>query len=149
MARGSIVVHGTAALGTGASMRGGTIVVRGNCGPRSGAGMKGGTLIVEGYVGYLAGFMTHAGDLIVLRRRRRGAGRLAVGRAHLGRRRRSAALGADAMVHRARPTRSWRRVHGLLRAKGIDGDVRRSSTSMAEQKLWYFNKRNPEAWLKI
>jgi len=146
MAGGVITVHGSAALGTGASMRGGTIVVHGNCGPRTGAGMKGGTLIVVGSVGSLAGFMTHDGDLIVCGDAGEAlgdsmwAGRIYVAGTIRG-------LGADALV--AEPDDDdLARVHGLLRAQGIDGEFPFKRV-LAGQKLWYFDKRDPEAWLRV
>jgi glutamate synthase domain-containing protein 3 len=146
MAGGVITVHGSAALGTGASMRGGTIVVHGNCGPRTGAGMKGGTLIVVGSVGYLAGFMTHDGDIIVCGDAGEAlgdsmwAGRIYVAGAIRG-------LGADAQV--AEPDDDdMARLHGLLRAQGIDGEFPFKRV-YAGQKLWYFDKRDPEAWLRV
>jgi methylamine---glutamate N-methyltransferase subunit B len=146
MASGRIEVRGTCALGTGASMRGGTIVVRGNCGPRTAANMKGGTMIVEGSVGYLAGFMTHDGDLIVCGDAGEALGdSLWAGRIYVAGK--IAGLGADAKIVETDDDDSAR-LHGLLRAEGIDGsfDFKRV---VAEQKLWYFDQRDPEAWLKI
>jgi glutamate synthase domain-containing protein 3 len=146
MAAGSIVVNGSAALGTGASMRGGTIVVRGDCGPRTGACMKGGTLIVEGSVGYLAGFMTHAGDLIVLGDTGEALGdSLLQGRIYVAGTIRG--LGNDAKVVEPDEDDSAR-VHALLREHGIDGTFAFKKV-VAEQKLWYFDNRDPEAWLRI
>ena len=40
------------------------------------------------------------------------------------------------------------RVHGLLRENGVDGTFTFRKV-VSEQKLWYFNNRNPDAWLKI
>jgi methylamine---glutamate N-methyltransferase subunit B len=145
-ARGSITVHGSAALGTGASMRGGTIVVHGNCGPRTAAGMKGGTLIVVGSVGYLAGFMTHDGDLIVCGDAGEALGdSMWAGRIYVAGQIRG--LGADAQVHEPDDD-DMARVHGLLRAQGIDGEFPFKRIKAGE-KLWYFDKRDPEAWLKV
>ena len=82
--------------------------------------MKGGTLIVDGSVGYLAGFMTHDGDLIVCGDAGEalgdscGPGSIYVAGTIRG-------LGADAQV-REPTTTSMARVHGLLRAQGIDGE---------------------------
>lgn len=146
MSAGRIEVRGTCALGTGASMRGGTIVVRGNCGPRTAANMKGGALIVEGSVGYLAGFMTHAGDLIVCGDAGEAlgdslwAGNIWVAGAIGG-------LGADAVVVEATDD-ELARVHGLLAAEGIDATFPFKKV-VAERKLWYFDARDPEAWLKV
>jgi hypothetical protein len=39
-------------------------------------------------------------------------------------------------------------VHGLLRAQGIDGEFPFKRIKAGE-KLWYFDKRDPEAWLKV
>lgn len=145
-ARGVITVHGSAALGTGASMRGGTIVVHGNCGPRTAAGMKGGTLIVVGSVGYLAGFMTHDGDLIVCGDAGEALGdSMWAGRIYVAGQIRG--LGADAQVHEPDDD-DMARVHGLLRAQGIDGEFPFKRIKAGE-KLWYFDKRDPEAWLKV
>ena len=126
-------------------MRGGTIVVRGNCGPRTAANMKGGTMIVEGSVGYLAGFMTHDGDLIVCGDAGEALGdSLWAGRIYVAGK--IAGLGADAKIVETDDD-DRARLHGLLRAEGIDGtfDFKRV---MAEQKLWYFDQRDPEAWLE-
>ena len=127
-------------------MRGGTIVVRGNCGPRTAADMKGGTLIVEGSVGYLAGFMTHRGDLIVCGDAGEALGdSLWAGNIWVAGK--IAGLGADAKVIEPSDEESTR-IHGLLRAEGIDATFDFKHI-IAEQKLWYFNARDPEAWLRI
>ena len=58
-----------------------------------------------------------------------------------------AGLGADAKV--VEPTdEESARVHGLLREQGIDATFSFKHV-VAEQKLWYFDSRDPEAWLKI
>jgi methylamine---glutamate N-methyltransferase subunit B len=146
MSSGRIEVGGTCALGTGAGMRGGTIVVRGNCGPRTAANMKGGTLIVEGSVGYLAGFMTHAGDVIVCGDAGEALGdSLWAGRIYVAGK--IAGLGADATVVDP-DDEDLARVHSLLRGEGIDATFPFKKIA-AEQKLWYFDARDPEAWLKI
>ena len=146
MAAGSLLIGGSAALGTGASMRGGVIVVRGDCGPRTGATMKGGTLIVEGSVGYLAGFMTHAGDLIVLGDAGEALGdSLWQGRIYVAGEIRG--LGNDAKIVEPDDEDSAR-VHELLSENGVDGSFSFKKV-VAEQKLWYFDNRHPEAWLKI
>lgn len=146
MSAGRIEVGGTCALGTGAAMRGGTIVVRGNCGPRTAANMKGGALIVEGSVGYLAGFMTHAGDLIVCGDAGEALGdSLWAGNIWVAGK--IAGLGADAIVVETTDEESAR-LHGLLRQEGIDAAFAFKHV-IAEQKLWYFNARDPEAWLRI
>lgn len=146
MASGSISVGGSAALGTGAGMRGGLIHVKGDCGPRTGAAMKGGTLIVEGSVGYLAGFMTHAGDLIVLGDAGEALGdSLWEGRIYVAGEIRG--LGNDANAVEPDDEDSAR-VHAILREQGIDGQFAFKKI-VAGQKLWYFDNRNPEAWLKI
>ena len=146
MSAGRIEIGGTCALGTGASMRGGTLVVRGNCGPRTAANMKGGTLIVGGSVGYLAGFMTHAGDLIVCGDAGEALGdSLWAGNIWVAGK--IAGLGADAIV--VEPTdEESARIHGLLEAEGIDAHFNFKKV-VAEQKLWYFDARDPEAWLKV
>jgi glutamate synthase domain-containing protein 3 len=146
MSSGRIVVEGNAVVGTGASMLGGTIVIRGNAGPRCGVCMKGGTLIVEGSVGYLSGFMTHAGDLIVLGNAGDAlADSLWQGRIWVAGSIRS--LGNDAMV--VEPTdEELAGVHAILRENGIDAAPPLKKV-VAERKLWYFNNRSPEAWLRI
>jgi len=146
MASGSILVNGSAALGTGAGMRGGVVHVRGDCGPRTGAAMKGGTLIVEGSVGYLAGFMTHAGDLIVLGNAGEGLGdSLWEGRIYVAGEIRG--LGNDANVVEP-DDEDLARLHAILREHGVDGEFPFKKI-VAGQKLWYFDNRNPEAWLRI
>ena len=39
-------------------------------------------------------------------------------------------------------------LHGLLRQEGIDATFAFKHV-IAERKLWYFNARDPEAWLRI
>ena len=146
MASGSILVGGSAALGTGAGMRGGVLHVKGDCGPRTGAAMKGGTLLVEGSVGYLAGFMTHDGDLIVLGDAGEALGdSLWQGRIYVAGQIRG--LGNDATVVEPDDEDSAR-VHAILRELCVDGTFAFKEI-VAGQKLWYFDNRNPEAWLKI
>jgi glutamate synthase domain-containing protein 3 len=146
MATGSLLVGGSAALGTGASMRGGVLHVKGDCGPRTGAAMKGGTLIVEGSVGYLAGFMTHAGDLIVLGDAGEALGdSLWQGRIYVAGAIRG--LGNDAKVVDPDDA-DTARVHGILMENGVGGTFPFKKI-VAGQKLWYFDNRNPEAWLRI
>jgi glutamate synthase domain-containing protein 3 len=58
-----------------------------------------------------------------------------------------AGLGADAKVVEPSDDESTR-IHGLLRAEGIDATFDFKHV-IAEQKLWYFNSRDPEAWLRI
>lgn len=146
MAAGSLLVRGSAALGTGAGMRGGVVHVQGDCGPRTGAAMKGGTLIVEGSVGYLAGFMTHAGDLIVLGDAGEGLGdSLWEGRIYVAGTIRG--LGNDAEVVEPDPEDNAR-VHALLAARGIE-DRFAFKKVVAARRLWYFDNRDPEAWLRI
>jgi formylmethanofuran dehydrogenase subunit C len=146
MARGRIEVAGNAVIGTGASMLGGTLVIRGNAGPRTGACMKGGVLIVEGSVGYLSGFMTHAGHLIVCGDAGDAlADSLWQGNVWVAGRIRS--LGNDAIVVEPTDEESVE-VHDLLRQSGIDASLDFKKV-VAERKLWYFDARDPEAWLKI
>ena len=51
--------------------------IEGNASARCGISMKGVDIVVGGSVGHMSAFMAQAGSLVVLRRRRRGAGRLA------------------------------------------------------------------------
>lgn len=146
MASGKVVIGGNANMATGASMRGGVVHIKGSAAARCGVSLKGGTLIVEGNVGYLSAFMTHAGDLIVCG----GAGAafadsLWQGNVWVAGEVRS--LGSDAKI--VEPTdQDSARIHGLLRENGVDATFDFKHV-IAEQKLWYFNNRNPEAWLKI
>ena len=39
-------------------------------------------------------------------------------------------------------------MHAILREHGVDGTFPFQKI-VAGQKLWYFDNRNPEAWLKI
>jgi glutamate synthase domain-containing protein 3 len=146
MAKGKVVVEGNANMATGASMRGGTIHIKGSAAARCGVSLKGGTLIVEGDVGYLSAFMTHAGDLIVCGSTGAAfADSLWQGNVWVAGEIRS--LGTDATVLEASDA-DQERVHGLLRENGIDGTFAFRKV-VSGQKLWYFNNRNPDAWLKI
>jgi methylamine---glutamate N-methyltransferase subunit B len=146
MAAGKIVVEGNANMATGASMRGGTIHIKGSAAARCGVSLKGGTLIVEGDVGYLSAFMTHAGDLIVCGSTGAAfADSLWQGNVWVAGEIRS--LGTDATVIEASDA-DQARVHGLLRENGVDGTFAFRKV-VSGQKLWYFNNRNPDAWLKI
>ena len=146
MAKGKVVVEGNANMATGASMRGGTIHIKGSAAARCGVSLKGGTLIVEGNVGYLSAFMTHAGDLIVCGSTGAAfADSLWQGNVWVAGEIRS--LGTDATVVEASDSDQVR-VHGLLRENGVDGTFTFRKV-VSGQKLWYFNNRNPDAWLKI
>ena len=146
MSAGTIDIHGNSVIGTGASMRGGTLIIRGSAGPRTGAGMKGGTLIIEGNAGYSTGFMAHAGHIIVLGNAGESlADSLWLGNIYVAGEIRS--LGNDAIVVEPDEAQDAE-VHALLRGAGIDGRFTFKKVQ-AEQKLWYFDNRNPDAWLKI
>jgi hypothetical protein len=90
--------------------------------------------------------MTHAGDLIVLGDAGDAlADSLWEGRIWVAGAIRS--LGNDAIV--AEPDdEELARVHALLRENGVDAAPRFKKV-VAERKLWYFNNRNPDAWLRI
>ena len=108
--------------------------------------LKGGTLIVEHDVGYLSAFMTHAGDLIVCGSTGAAfADSLWQGNVWVAGEIRS--LGTDAVVIEP-GNEDQERVHGLLRANGVDGTFTFRKV-VSGQKLWYFNNRIPDAWLKI
>jgi len=65
MMNGTLLVHGSAGNGFGASIRGGTVVVENSAAARAAVSMKGGLVLIGGDCGYMAGFMAQKGTLVV------------------------------------------------------------------------------------
>ena len=84
----------------GATGNGGLLVIEGDASSRCGISMKGIDIVVGGSVGHMSAFMAQRGNLVVLRRCRRGAGRFDL---------RSAALCEAARSRASAPTASRRR----------------------------------------
>jgi hypothetical protein len=75
MMSGTVIVEGDASQYAGATGHGGLLVIKGNASSRCGISMKGIDIVVHGNIGHMSAFMAQAGNLVVLRRCRRGAGR--------------------------------------------------------------------------
>ena len=75
MMSGLVHVKGDASQSAGATGCGGLLVIDGNASARCGISMKGIDIVVKGSVGHMSAFMAQAGNLVVLERCRRGAGR--------------------------------------------------------------------------
>ncbi|MCP4422315.1 MAG: glutamate synthase, partial [Chloroflexi bacterium] len=147
MAHGHIEIAGHVGQGLGASLNGGTIIVRGDTAARAAVAQKGGDIIVGGSVGFLTGFMAQAGRLIVLGNSADAlgdslyAGNIYIA-GHIG------GLGLDAIVKEL--TAAERdEVEELIEANGFPLIKRDWKKVVAGQKLWHFDKREADAWLKI
>ena len=77
MMSGTVIVEGDASQYAGATGRGGLLVIEGNASSRCGISMKGIDIVVHGNIGHMSAFMAQSGNLVVLRRCRRCAGRFA------------------------------------------------------------------------
>lgn len=147
MARGLVRVRGHAGQSTGASLRGGTVVVEGNSGARAAVAQKGGVVVVGGQVGFLSGFMAQAGKLIVLGDAADGLGDslyqghiFVAGHIH--------GLGLDAVV--VRPSApEIDEIEDIIAELGLALIPREWKKVVAGQKLWYFDKREADTWLKV
>jgi glutamate synthase domain-containing protein 3 len=148
MARGFIRVRGNTGQGTGASMRGGTIVVEGDADARCAVAQKGGNIIVAGRVGFLSGFMAQVGNLIVLGDAADGLGdSLYEGNIYVAGR--IEGLGVDAKIELPTP-QEIDEIEELVVSVGLTlPDGREWKKVVAERKLWYFDKREADTWLKI
>ncbi|HLE28414.1 MAG TPA: hypothetical protein VI793_09880 [Anaerolineales bacterium] len=147
MARGLIRVRGSVGQSVGASLRGGTIVVEGDAGPRAGVAQKGGVVVVGGSIGFLSGFMAQRGKLIALGDAADGVGDslyegniFVAGRIH--------GLGIDAVI--ARPTaEEVDDIEAIVAEVGFPLKPREWKQVIAGRKLWYFDKREGQTWLKV
>jgi methylamine---glutamate N-methyltransferase subunit B len=147
MARGLVRVRGHAGQSTGASLRGGMVIVEGNVGARAGVAQKGGVVIVGGQVGFLSGFMAQAGKLIVLGDAADGLGDslyqgniYVAGHIH--------GLGLDAVIIQP-PAGEIDEIEALVAGAGFALTIRQWKKIVAGQKLWYFDKREADTWLKV
>lgn len=147
MANGFIRVRGSVGQSVGASLRGGTIVVDGDAGPRAGVAQKGGTVVVGGSIGFLSGFMAQRGKLIALGDASDGVGDslyegniFVAGRIH--------GLGIDAVI--AKPTaEEIDEIESIIAEVGLRLAMRDWKKVVAGRKLWYFDKREGQTWLKV
>ena len=147
MAKGFIRVRGSVGQSVGASLRGGTIVVEGDAGPRAGVAQKGGTVVVGGSIGFLSGFMAQRGKLIALGDAADGVGDslyegniFVAGHIH--------GLGIDAVI--AKPAaEEIDEIESIIAEVGMKLEVRDWKKVVAGRKLWYFDKREGQTWLKV
>ncbi len=147
MSKGRITVNGYAGMATGASMLGGVIHVKGDCGPRCGVAMKGGTIIVEGKLGYQSGFMSHAGRIIALE----GAGTSCADALWAGEvwvAGKIDSLGVDTKVVEPDPD-EVSEVESQLATYGLEDAGREWQKIVSNERLWYFESREANAWLMI
>ena len=147
MSGGHITVGGYAGMSTGASMSGGAIHIKGDSGPRCGVAMKGGTIIVEGKLGYQSGFMAHAGRIIALG----GAGASCADALWAGEvwvAGNIESLGVDTRV--VDPNNDEvATVESLLNEYELGNSGREWRKIVSNQRLWYFESREADAWLMI
>ncbi len=148
MASGIVKVRGHAGQSTGASLRGGTVVVGGNSGARAGVAQKGGVVVVGGNVGFLSGFMAQRGKMIVLGDAADGLGDslyegniYVAGQIH--------GLGLDAVINKKPPSAEIDEIEAIVAELGFDLIPREWKKVVAGQKLWYFDKREADTWLKV
>ena len=147
MSGGHITVGGYAGMSTGASMSGGAIHIKGDSGPRCGVAMKGGTIIVEGKLGYQSGFMAHAGRIIALG----GAGASCADALWAGEvwvAGNIESLGVDTRV--VDPNNDEvATVESLLNEYELGNSGREWRKIVSNERLWYFESREADAWLMI
>ncbi len=147
MSGGHITVGGYAGMSAGASMSGGAIHIKGDSGPRCGVAMKGGTIIVEGKLGYQSGFMSHAGRIIALG----GAGASCADALWAGEvwvAGNIESLGVDTRV--VDPNNDEvATVESLLNEYGLGNSGREWRKIVSNERLWYFESREADAWLMI
>lgn len=147
MSGGHITVGGYAGMSAGASMSGGAIHIKGDSGPRCGVAMKGGTIIVEGKLGYQSGFMAHAGRIIALG----GAGASCADALWAGEvwvAGNIESLGVDTRV--VDPNNDEvATVESLLNEYELGNSGREWRKIVSNQRLWYFESREADAWLMI
>ena len=147
MSGGHITVGGYAGMSVGASMSGGAIHIKGDSGPRCGVAMKGGTIIVEGKLGYQSGFMAHAGRIIALG----GAGASCADALWAGEvwvAGNIESLGVDTRV--VDPNNDEvATVESLLNEYELGNSGREWRKIVSNQRLWYFESREADAWLMI
>ncbi len=147
MASGIVRVRGHAGQSTGASLRGGTVVVGGNSGARAGVAQKGGVVVVGGSVGFLSGFMAQRGKLIVLGDAADGLGdSLYEGNIYVAGQ--IQGLGLDAVIQKP-PNNEIEEIETIVAELGFALTPREWKKVVAGQKLWHFDKREADTWLKV
>lgn len=147
MAQGFIRVQGSVGQSVGASLMGGTIVVEGDAGPRAGVAQKGGVIVVGGDIGFLSGFMAQRGKLIVLGNAADGVGdSLYEGNIYVAGR--VLGLGVDAVIVQPEPA-EIDEIEAIITEAGFPLAAREWKKVVAGRKLWYFDKREAQAWLKV
>lgn len=147
MADGFIRVRGSVGQSVGASLRGGAIVVEGDAGPRAGVAQKGGVIVVGGSIGFLSGFMAQRGKLIALGDAADGVGDslyegniFVAGHIH--------GLGIDAVIVKPTPE-EVDEIEAIIAEAGMKLETRDWKKVAAGRKLWYFDKREGQTWLKV
>ncbi len=147
MASGMVRVRGSAGQSSGASLRGGTVVVEGDSGARAGVAQKGGVVVVGGSVGFLSGFMAQRGKLIVLGDAADGLGdSLYEGNIYVAGQ--IQGLGLDAVITEP-PSSEIDDIEAIIAELGFALNPRQWKRVVAGQKLWYFDKREADTWLKV
>ncbi|MFQ5614631.1 MAG: glutamate synthase [Anaerolineae bacterium] len=147
MASGLVRVRGHVGQSVGASLRGGTVVVGGNAGARAGVAQKGGVVVVGGDVGFLSGFMAQAGKLIVLGDAADGLGdSLYEGNIYVAGQ--IQGLGLDAVIEKP-PRAEIDEIEAIVAEVGFAPGKWAWKKVVAGRKLWYFDKREADTWLKV
>jgi len=147
MAKGFIRVRGSVGQSVGASLMGGTVVVEGDAGPRAGIAQKGGVVVVGGSIGFLSGFMAQRGKLIALGDANDGVGdSLYEGNIYVAGH--IQGLGIDAVI--AQPdAEEIDDIESIVAEVGFALTPREWKKIVAGRKLWYFDKREANTWLKV
>ena len=147
MMSGSVHVRGDASQSAGATAHGGLLVIDGNAGARCGISMKGIDIVVKGSIGHMSAFMAQAGSLVVLRRCRRGARRLALRGEALRARGTVTSLGADCIEKEMRDEHRALLRHKLDAAR-LNGevDVAEFRRYGSARNLYHFNVDNAGAY---
>ncbi len=149
MAKGFIRVRGNVGQSVGASLMGGTVVVEGDAGPRAGVAQKGGVVVVGGSIGFLSGFMAQRGKLIALGDANDGVGdSLYEGSIYVAGR--IQGLGIDAVIEKP-GAEEIDEIESIIAEVGMRLDASRRDWKkiVAGRKLWYFDKREANTWLKV
>lgn len=147
MAKGFIRVRGSVGQSVGASLMGGTIVVEGDAGPRAGVAQKGGAVVVGGSIGFLSGFMAQRGKLIALGDANDGVGdSLYEGNIYVAGHIKG--LGIDAVITQP-GAEEIDDIESIIAEVGFALKPREWKKIVAGRKLWYFDKREANTWLKV
>src|SRR3972149_6680067 len=125
---GLVDIVGNAGWGIGESMARGLIRVRGSVGQSVGASLRGGTIVVEGDAGPRAGVAQKGGVVVV-------GGSIGFLSGFMAQRGKLIALGDD--------------IESIIAEVGFPLKVREWKKIVSGRKLWYFDKREGQTWLKI